>query len=142
MKNFSIILSVIVFALASLNTFAQKAADFVGTWKPDYEATKALMSEKDKAEYTEEVEKMIKPMMEDMRYVFVKGGEFQLMLKTDKITKDGAKWTLKGKNLIINFNNGLPAKPFEIKEASKTKIVWYDKEEKGGFKTTVLVPAQ
>ena len=100
------------------------------------------MSEADKANYTEEIEKMIKPMMEDMRYVFVKGGGFQLVLKTDKITKDGAKWTLKGKNLIINFNNGLPAKPYEIKESSKTRIIWYDKDEKGGFKTTVLIPAQ
>lgn len=128
------------FFLFVSTAFAQKATDFEGTWKVDYEATKALIPSEDKAGYTEEVEKMLKPMMSDMQYNFLKGGKFELYLKTDKISQDGATWVIKGR--VLELNLGKMVRNIEIKEASKTKIVFYDKNEKGGFKTTVLVPAK
>ncbi len=137
--NIKIFVVALCFVFFTANVFAQKAADLVGTWKVDYEATKALMSAEDKEGFTEEVEKMIKPMMNDMVYKFAKGGGFELYLGGDKISQDGSKWSLKGKSIVLNSPRG--PKTLEVKELSKSKVVWYDKDEKGGFKTTLLVPA-
>lgn len=141
MKNnkYSFLL-IICFLLFVPSAFAQKATDFEGVWKMDYEASKALMPAEDKANLTEETEKMLKPMMSDMQYNFFKGGKFELYLKTDKISQEGATWAVKGK--VLELNLGKMIRSLEIKEASKTKIVFYDKNEKGGFKTTVLVPVK
>lgn len=115
---------------------AQKKETFVGKWKVDYEASKAFMSESEKKDFTEEIESKIKPMIIDLGYNFMKDGKFTFTLKGEPMGKE-ATWSVKGKELTLMMGS---ARVFEIKEATKTKLVLYDKNENGGFKTLVWVP--
>ncbi len=128
------------FFLFVSTAFAQKAATLVGNWRVDYDACVALLPAEDKAQYNEESEKMLKPMMNTMKFVFDKSGKYEGYMGNNKVTADNATWKLKGKKLALTGSkNG--DKELEVKEASKTKLILYDKNQ-SGFKTLVLVPAQ
>jgi len=51
-----------------------------------------MLPAEDKAQYTEESEKMLKPMMSNMKFVYNKSGKYEGYVGADKLTPDDAKW--------------------------------------------------
>ncbi len=139
-KALFIIVSILFF---TFQVQAQKTKEIAGSWKVDYETTKAAISAEDKANFTAELEQMMSKMMGSMKFVFDKSGKYELYIGEDKVTTDNAKWELKGKTVVLtNLKSGSGTKEMEVKETSKSKLVLYDKNENGPFKTMFLIRAE